>query len=91
MDLVAALNGGIAKWEGRGLQNRYERVRLPLPPQIGAFGSFLSENSPAFQRWGIPVGKESEVPSGTAEPYLFDRAPVVPKGTQCLCGAMTQR
>ena len=26
-------NGGVAKWEGRGLQNLYERVRLPPPPR----------------------------------------------------------
>ena len=24
--------GGLAKWEGRGLQNRYERVRFSHPP-----------------------------------------------------------
>lgn len=24
--------GGVAKWEGIGLQNRYERVRFPPPP-----------------------------------------------------------
>jgi hypothetical protein len=27
-----ALEGGVAKWEGRGLQNRYERVRFSPPP-----------------------------------------------------------
>jgi hypothetical protein len=27
-----ALKGGVAKWEGRGLQNRYERVRFSPPP-----------------------------------------------------------
>jgi hypothetical protein len=26
-------NGGVAKWEGRGLQNLYEWVRLPPPPR----------------------------------------------------------
>jgi hypothetical protein len=26
--------GGLAKWEGRGLQNRYERVRLSHPPVL---------------------------------------------------------
>ncbi len=25
-------NGGVAKWEGIGLQNRHEWVRLPSPP-----------------------------------------------------------
>ena len=27
-------NGGVAKWEGRGLQNLYEWVRLPPPPRF---------------------------------------------------------
>ena len=30
-------NGGVAKWEGRGLQNLYEWVRLPPPPPIFRF------------------------------------------------------
>ena len=29
---VPHAHGGVAKWEGRGLQNLYERVRLPPPP-----------------------------------------------------------
>ena len=32
MDADNLKRGGVAKWEGRGLQNRYERVRLPPPP-----------------------------------------------------------
>ena len=30
--LIFSQCGGVAKWEGRGLQNRYERVRFPPPP-----------------------------------------------------------
>lgn len=26
--------GGVAKWQGCGLQNRYSRVRFPPPPQV---------------------------------------------------------
>lgn len=48
-------NGGIAKWEGRGLQNRYERVRFPNPLSMRVSGQvrakfFLSTVSPSFPR-----------------------------------------
>jgi hypothetical protein len=32
-------NGGVAKWQGLGLQNLYSRVRSTPPPPISAFAS----------------------------------------------------
>src|SRR5205814_8803051 len=32
--LIPRTNGGVAKWYGRGLQNRYSRVRFPPPPLL---------------------------------------------------------
>jgi hypothetical protein len=30
--------GGIAKWQGSGLQNRYSSVRIRLPPPVNSRG-----------------------------------------------------